>query len=138
MTHAIYIVVYIILWVKKVIWSFLRIVPFSMLLLTSVHKLLYILPKTNTITSLNGCWWLMACHKNDKIYDSLSYEIRILIFVGLYIYILLVVLCFGMYMWGHMCMSVHVYVGGSCGKRRNPLRTPTRSTLWERSADITK
>ena len=24
----------------------------------------------------------MACHKNDKIYDSLSYEIRILIFCG--------------------------------------------------------
>ena len=38
----------------------------------------------------------MACHKNDKIYDSLSYEIRILIFVGIYIYILLVVLGFGM------------------------------------------
>ena len=35
----------------------------------------------------------------------------------------------------HLCMFVYVYVG-SCGKRRNPLRTPTRSTLWERSADI--
>ena len=83
---------------KKGHLIFWTIVPFSMLLLTSTHKLLYILPKTNTITSLNGCWWLMACHKNDKIYDSLSYEIRILIFVGLYIYILLVVLGFGMYM----------------------------------------
>ena len=44
----------------------------------------------------------MACHKNDKIYDSLSYEIRILIFVGLYIYILLVVLGFGM----SMCRNI--------------------------------